>query len=191
MFVVKDDLSHWGYTIVLFLLGVLFGDLWLIYVLYVFICCFLKCFSFIFSFEIICVRLADVKNIGTGGFYGGGCGHKLRLLESLQCRGRSKNEDILLVLHFVVKTGVFSFWYLFIFLLQSWKKWLLWKTLSFLIPVGQRLLPGLEVDEANAQQFVEQLGPGKRPLWAVPVVLRPTRGWQGVFLGLSCMFKDV
>ena len=34
---------------------------------------------------------------------------------------------------------------------------------------------GLEVDERNAQQFVEQLGPGKRPLWAVPVVLRPVR----------------
>ena len=28
------------------------------------------------------------------------------------------------------------------------------------------------MDEKNAQQFVEQLGPGKRPLWAVPVLLR-------------------
>eukprot|EP00434_Breviolum_minutum_P020834 symbB.v1.2.018377.t4/scaffold1465.1/size117142/1 len=34
-------------------------------------------------------------------------------------------------------------------------------------------LSSLEVDERNAQQFVEQLGPGKRPLWAVPVILRP------------------
>ena len=31
---------------------------------------------------------------------------------------------------------------------------------------------GLELDVANAQQFLEQLGPGKRPLWAVPVLLR-------------------
>ena len=31
------------------------------------------------------------------------------------------------------------------------------------------------MDEKNAQQFVEQLGPGKRPLWAVPVLLRLAR----------------
>ncbi|CAJ1374683.1 unnamed protein product [Effrenium voratum] len=34
-------------------------------------------------------------------------------------------------------------------------------------------LSSVELDVANAQQFLEQLGPGKRPLWAVPVLLRP------------------
>eukprot|EP00435_Cladocopium_sp_Y103_P064148 s647_g25.t2 len=43
-------------------------------------------------------------------------------------------------------------------------------------------LSSLEVDERNAQQFVEQLGPGKRPLWAVPVILRPE-----VF---ACVFRE-
>ena len=32
---------------------------------------------------------------------------------------------------------------------------------------------GLEVDEKGAQQFMEQPGPGRRPLWAVAVVLKP------------------
>lgn len=40
---------------------------------------------------------------------------------------------------------------------------------------------GLDVDERNAQQFVEQLGPGKRPLWAVPVILRHHTPWGFVF----------
>lgn len=49
-------------------------------------------------------------------------------------------------------------------------------------------LSSLEVDERNAQQFVEQLGPGKRPLWAVPVVLRPKNA--GLVLVFACVFRE-
>jgi len=49
-------------------------------------------------------------------------------------------------------------------------------------------LSSLDVDERNAQQFVEQLGPGKRPLWAVPVILRPKTA--GLVLVFVCVFRE-
>ncbi|CAK9051125.1 Serine/threonine-protein phosphatase, partial [Durusdinium trenchii] len=49
-------------------------------------------------------------------------------------------------------------------------------------------LSSLEVDEPNAQQFVEQLGPGKRPLWAVPVILRPKNA--GLVMVFSSVFRE-
>ncbi|CAE7476549.1 gsp-2 [Symbiodinium natans] len=49
-------------------------------------------------------------------------------------------------------------------------------------------LSSLEVDEKNAQQFVEQLGPGKRPLWAIPVLLRPKGA--DLVLVFSCVLRE-
>ncbi|CAJ1428171.1 unnamed protein product, partial [Effrenium voratum] len=49
-------------------------------------------------------------------------------------------------------------------------------------------LSSVELDVANAQQFLEQLGPGKRPLWAVPVLLRPKTA--GLVMVFTAAFRE-
>eukprot|EP00930_Biecheleria_cincta_P072122 TRINITY_DN59568_c0_g1_i1.p1 TRINITY_DN59568_c0_g1~~TRINITY_DN59568_c0_g1_i1.p1 ORF type:complete len:554 (-),score=82.99 TRINITY_DN59568_c0_g1_i1:9-1670(-) len=50
-------------------------------------------------------------------------------------------------------------------------------------------LSGLEMDARNAQQFIEQLhGAGRRPLWAVPVILHLSNA-NMVFV-FTCVFRE-